>query len=76
MPYLTLLGTVSGGWLMARAALAAEGRRAADGEDTAFLAAKLTTARFYAEHFLALAPGYVPGVVGGGTVLDFDLGLL
>jgi alkylation response protein AidB-like acyl-CoA dehydrogenase len=76
VPYLTLLGTVCGGWLMARAALAAERRRAANGENTDFLAAKLTTARFYAEHFLALAPGYLPGVIGGGTVLDLDSGLL
>ncbi len=76
VPYLTLLGTVCGGWLMARAALAAERRRAANGENAPFLAAKLTTARFYAEHFLALAPGYLPGVIGGGTVLDLDPGLL
>jgi 3-(methylthio)propanoyl-CoA dehydrogenase len=73
-PYLTLFGTVCAGWLMARLALAAERRRAVRGSDTAFLAAKLITARFYAEHFLALAPGYLPGVVGGGTVLDLDPG--
>ena len=76
VPYLTLLATVCGGWLMARAALAAERRRAANEKNTAFLAAKLTTARFYAEHFLALAPGYLPGVIGGGTVLDLDPDLL
>jgi len=72
VPYLTLLGTVSAGWLMARQAVAADGRLAADAENAAFLAAKLVTARFYAEHFLALAPGYVPGVIGGSTVLGFD----
>jgi hypothetical protein len=72
VPYLTLLGTVSAGWLMARQAVAAAGRLAANPENTAFLAAKLVTARFYAEHFLALAPGYVPGVIGGSTVLGFD----
>jgi alkylation response protein AidB-like acyl-CoA dehydrogenase len=71
-PYLTLLGTVAAGWLMGRQALAAERRRAANGEDAAFLSAKLLTARFYTEHFLALAPGYLPGVTGGATVLDFD----
>ena len=73
VPYLTLLGTVSAGWLMARQAVAAEGQIAANAEDAAFLAAKLVTARFYAEHFLALAPGYLPGVIGGGNLLDFDL---
>jgi 3-(methylthio)propanoyl-CoA dehydrogenase len=71
-PYLTLLGTVAAGWLMGRQALAAERRRAANGEDAAFLSAKLLTSRFYTEHFLALAPGYLPGVTGGATVLDFD----
>ena len=72
VPYLTLLGTVSAGWLMAREALAAADRLAADRRDTTFLRAKLVTARFYAEHFLALAPGYLPGITGGGTVLDCD----
>jgi 3-(methylthio)propanoyl-CoA dehydrogenase len=71
-PYLTLLGTLSAGWLMGRQALAAERRRAANGEDAAFLAAKVLTARFYAEHILALAPGYLPAVTGGATVIDFD----
>src|SRR5207248_6450839 len=56
VPYLTLLGTVAAGWLMARQALAALRCRAAEGDDTAFLRAKLATARFYAEHMLALAP--------------------
>jgi 3-(methylthio)propanoyl-CoA dehydrogenase len=73
VPYLTLLGTVSAGWLMAREALAAESRLAANGQHTAFLTAKLVTARFYAGHFLALAPGYLPGIIGADTVLDFDL---
>jgi alkylation response protein AidB-like acyl-CoA dehydrogenase len=71
-PYLTLLGTVSAGWLMARQALAAQRRRGANGDDAAFLATKLLTTKFYAEHFLALAPGYLPGVIAGATVLDFD----
>jgi alkylation response protein AidB-like acyl-CoA dehydrogenase len=72
VPYLQLLGTVSAGWLMARALFAAERRGAAGGAEAAFLAAKRAIARFYAEHFLASAPGYLPGIRGGGTVLDFD----
>src|SRR5271169_2962006 len=72
VPYLQLFGTVCAGWLIARLALAA-GRRCAERQgDTSFLSAKLATARFYAEHFLSSAPGYLPGVVGGSTVLDFD----
>src|SRR3954453_354922 len=65
-PYLALFGTVTGGWLMARLALAAHKR----GGD--FAAAKLATARFYAEHFLARAPAYLPAITGGATVVDFD----
>jgi hypothetical protein len=72
VPYLQLLGTVCAGWLIARLALAAERRSAENGGDAPFGSAKGTTARFYAEHFLALAPGYLPGIVGGHTVLDFD----
>jgi hypothetical protein len=66
-PYLALFGTVAGGWLMARLAAAAL-RRDTDG----FGAAKLATARFYAEHYLARAPSYLPGVMGGATVVEFD----
>ena len=65
-PYLAMFGAVTGGWLMARLALAARGR----GGD--FAAAKLATARFYAEHFLARAPAYLPAITGGATVVDFD----
>ena len=72
VPYLQLLGTVCAGWLIARLALAAERPSAENGGDAAFRSAKRATARFYAEHFLALAPGYLPGIVGGHTVLDFD----
>ena len=66
VPYLQLFGTVLGGWLMARLAVAAQ-RRGGD-----FAAAKLATARFYAEHFLARAPAYLPAVIGGATVTEFD----
>ncbi len=72
VPYLQLVGTVCGGWIMARQALAAFRRLAGGDPDTAFLAAKIATARFYADHFLALAPGFVVGVRGGATILDFD----
>jgi alkylation response protein AidB-like acyl-CoA dehydrogenase len=72
VPYLQLFGTVAGGWLIGRLALAAF-RRLAGGEDDApFLAAKIATARFYADHFLALAPGLLPAIRGAAAVLDFD----
>ncbi len=57
---------------MARQALAASRRLAGGVGDTAFLSAKLATARFFADHFLALAPGYLAGIRGGATVVDFD----
>jgi alkylation response protein AidB-like acyl-CoA dehydrogenase len=66
-PYLNLCGTVLGGWLMARVAAAALRRH-----DAALSAAKLATARFYAEHFLARAQAYLPALMGGATVVDFD----
>jgi alkylation response protein AidB-like acyl-CoA dehydrogenase len=67
VPYLQLFGTVAGGWLMARVAATALRHPAAG-----LTAAKLATARFYAEHFLARAPGYLPAIAGGATVVDFD----
>jgi 3-(methylthio)propanoyl-CoA dehydrogenase len=70
--YLQLFGTVNGGWLMGRQALAAF-RRLGGGEgDARFLSAKIATARFYADHFLALAPGHLAAIRGGAGVLDFD----
>jgi hypothetical protein len=71
-PYLALLGTVAAGWLLARQALAAQHRQATNRADAVFDAAKLQTARFFAEHFMALAPGYLPGITGTATVLNFD----
>ncbi len=67
VPYLHLCGTVLGGWLMARVAALALQRH-----DAGLSAPKLATARFYAEHFLARAQAYLPAVMGGATVVDFD----
>jgi|TARA_Y100000294_G_scaffold26775_1_gene22695 hypothetical protein len=64
VPYLRLLGLVAGGWLMAKAALAAEeGLRA--GGDKAFLMDKLVSARFYADHVLVQAPALCRTVTRG-----------
>src|SRR5437762_686075 len=67
VPYLQLFGTVLGGWLTARVAAAALRQPAAE-----LRAAKLASARFYAEHFLARAPSYLPAIIGGATVVEFD----
>ncbi len=53
VPLLELFGIVSGGWQMARAALAAKQRLAEGSGDTGFYTAKLHTVRFYADHVLS-----------------------
>ncbi|MGB8183316.1 MAG: acyl-CoA dehydrogenase C-terminal domain-containing protein, partial [Stellaceae bacterium] len=75
-PYLRLLGTVAGGWLMAQSAAAAARRLKVGASDRAFLEAKIATARFYAEHRLTQAPALLPAIAGGGTVMGFDLDLI
>ena len=72
VPYLHLLGTVAGGWLLAKGALAAQRSLAERPKDARFLEAKLMTGRFFAEHALAGAPGLLPAVTGGATVVGFD----
>ncbi|WP_039966311.1 acyl-CoA dehydrogenase [Roseobacter sp. MED193] len=51
VPYLMLAGNLVSGWQMARGLLAAEAALAR-GEDPEFMAAKVASARFYADHVL------------------------
>jgi alkylation response protein AidB-like acyl-CoA dehydrogenase len=69
VPLLELFGIVAGGWQMARAALVARERLAQGTGDAAFLRAKLLTARFYADHVLAQAPGLAETVVSGAAAV-------
>ncbi|RQP23611.1 acyl-CoA dehydrogenase [Piscinibacter terrae] len=75
VPYLMLAGNVMAGWQMARALLVAE-EQLADGKgDNAFLKAKVTTARFYADHLLSKAPATRDAIVEGAdsvTALALD----
>jgi alkylation response protein AidB-like acyl-CoA dehydrogenase len=64
--YLRLFGTVTGGWLMARAALDATARLARGEGDPAFLKAKLVSARFYADTVLARAPASLGPIMRAG----------
>ena len=64
VPYLMLAGNVMAGWQMARSLLAAE-QSLAKGQDAAFMQAKITTARFYADHILTKAPGLRDSIVEG-----------
>jgi hypothetical protein len=73
VPYLRLVGLAAGGWLMSKSARAAARRLAAHEGDPRFLQAKLATARFYAEQMLCTAPGLLPAIAGGATVMDYDL---
>ncbi len=66
VPFLRLMGIVSGGWMMARAALAAQANIAAGNADP-FYPAKIATAHYYAEHIMAAAPGLAQEVVHGGA---------
>lgn len=66
VPFLRLMGIVSGGWMMARAALAAQDKVTA-GDSDPFFPAKITTAHFYADHVMVAAPGLAQEVVRGGA---------
>jgi alkylation response protein AidB-like acyl-CoA dehydrogenase len=66
VPYLNLFGTVMGGWLLVRVAHAAAAR------NHPLAAATLAMSRFYADHTLAPAPGLLPAIKGGATVIGFD----
>jgi alkylation response protein AidB-like acyl-CoA dehydrogenase len=64
VPYLMLTGNLMAGWQMARALLVAE-KAVGAGTDVPFMQAKITTARFYADHILSQAPGVRDSIVDG-----------
>jgi 3-(methylthio)propanoyl-CoA dehydrogenase len=75
VPYLMLAGNVMAGWQLARALLVAESQLKAGEGDTAFLTAKVTTTRFYADHILSRVPGVRDAIVEGAdsvTALALD----
>ncbi len=65
--YLKLTGIVLGGWQMARAAAIAEQKLQTGGGDADFLRAKIVTARFFADHFLAQAEGMRTAIMEGSA---------
>ena len=69
MSYLRLWGTVAGGWLMARAALAARADLASGEGDSDFLRAKILTARFYGEQILPRASSLAAAATAGAATL-------
>jgi 3-(methylthio)propanoyl-CoA dehydrogenase len=68
VPFLKLFGIVAGGWQLARGAKISVARLAEGKGDPAFYKTKIATARFYAEHVLATAPGLGHTVIHGGEV--------
>ncbi|MDD5176553.1 MAG: acyl-CoA dehydrogenase [Sterolibacterium sp.] len=77
VPFLKLMGIVSGGWQMARAALAAQAKISGGSHGDPFYPAKITTARFYADHLLATAPGLAQIVTHGGAgAMALDVSIL
>jgi len=65
VPYLMLAGNVIAGWQMARSFLIAQEALSQGADDSAFLHAKMATARFYADHILSKVPGMRDGIVDG-----------
>ncbi|MDO9603766.1 acyl-CoA dehydrogenase [Hydrogenophaga sp.] len=68
VPYLMLAGNLMAGWQLARSLIVAEDQLAA-GTDAAFMQAKITTARFYADHILSRAPGVRDSIVEGADAV-------
>ena len=70
VPFLMLTGTLASGWQLGRAALAAQ--TALDrGETPAFMAQKIATARFYAQHILVETETERARILAGSaSVLD------
>ena len=74
VPYLMLAGNLVAGWQLARSLLVAQ-TQLAQGDDAAFMQAKITTARFYADHLLTKAPGMRDSIIDGAdsvTALALD----
>jgi alkylation response protein AidB-like acyl-CoA dehydrogenase len=74
--YLMLMGTVLGGWMLARSANIAAEQLAAGKGDADFNRAKLITARFYGDHILPRSGGYAEGLISGAeSVLAADVAM-
>ena len=72
-PYLRLTGTLTGGWLLAKGALAAAAKREQPAADKRFLDGKIATARFYADNILPEAVAAASAAVrGSASVLALE----
>ena len=69
VPYLHLLGIVTGGWMHARSALSATAALAEGADDAALYEGRLATARFYGDHILPEAQALVRPATAGSAQL-------
>ncbi|SOD92692.1 acyl-CoA dehydrogenase [Caenispirillum bisanense] len=78
-PYLRLFGTVAGGWMMVKSAIASQAALAAGEGDPEFHKAKLATATFYATNLLPAHGGHLAAVQAGAapvmTMTDDQYGI-
>ncbi|MXX00069.1 MAG: acyl-CoA dehydrogenase [Acidimicrobiia bacterium] len=68
-PYLTMFGTVMGGWLMVRSAQAAQRKIGTAGADDDWLRQKVATARYYCEQLLPEAASLEAAASAGSELL-------
>jgi hypothetical protein len=77
IPFLKLCGFALGGWLLAKSAAIAERKLAAGDADKQFLAGKIASARFYADHVLPQTLAFARVVEkGAGSVVETDAELI
>lgn len=63
--YQEMFGITAGGWLLGVSALAAAERL--DGDDADFMANKIATVRFFADHLLPQVRGLLPSATAGAA---------
>ena len=69
VPYLLLAGRLVAGWQLARSLLVADALLH-QGQDSAFMQAKIVTAQFYADHVLSAIPGIRDAIVAGADSVN------
>jgi 3-(methylthio)propanoyl-CoA dehydrogenase len=68
-PFLKLAGDVTGGWTLAKGALAALGHLQARTGDASYMTSRISLAGFFAENVLAQVQGLLASVTAGSDVL-------
>tara|TARA_B100000315_G_scaffold260627_1_gene323522 strand:+ start:5674 stop:7458 length:1785 start_codon:yes stop_codon:yes gene_type:complete len=75
--FLELLGTVAGGWLLAKSAASAAALMDQDNADKKFLQAKILSGRYYADYQLSRCSSLKSSLFDGAdTILRFDAEML